>query len=1247
MTVAADKPFKTAWNTPTLVINQSAVSYTRSPWGRPTATPLKDGAENIIYTIPADDYYELGPNDFYEATDRLPAGTFTLDYGTAVGAPVRLKAWDKNGTELQMEHNAPNGDGSWPRMALQSYNAPDVSLTALDSSCRETTAVKIQNVNWIATMNKKVQSNLFTNPHTFSTVGYLQNSLNQDAPDLQESHFVPQQATERRGSPTWKKITSMAPSGVSDHAMAYDSVRGRIVLFGGEQEFISNETWEWDGTDWTQLNPVIKPSARYGHAMAYDSARGKVVLFGGNTGSSTYYDDTWEWDGANWIQKNPAAKPSARDSHAMVYDSIRGKVVLFGGSTVSGINDETWEWDGTDWIQINSATKPSERSSHAMVFDSVQGKTVLFGGYYGGYETWEWDGTNWAQLNPTTKPSVYGHAMAYDSIRGRVVLFGRSSGGAETWEWDGTNWIQFSPANKPTARSYAAMAYDSIRGKVILLGGYDSENICSQGSSDYCNDTWEWDGANWTQLSASIVANPSARSSHAMVYDSVRDKVILFGGNTGGDETWAWSGVNWILLDPVSKPSARYGHAMAYDSARGKLVLFGGRYYSDETWEWDGVNWTKMEPTTKPSGRDNHAMAYDSVRGKVVLFGGYTATTPWKNDETWEWDGVNWTQMDPVIKPSARYNHAMAYDSAREKTILFGGTTGQYDAYYNDETWEWDGTNWVQLNPATRPSPRNSHAMAYDSVHDKMILFGGSIGSSSYSNETWEWDGTNWGQLNPSTMPSPRDNHAMTYDGGRGKVVLYGGGNNETWEWNGFNWSKKEIDNQPPKPSARSGHSMAYDGSRRKIVLFGGHDYSQLCSGGVSPYCNDTWEWDGLNWYPLYSMNAPSFRYGQAMVYDSARRKIVLFGGEADHYGASNETWEWDGIQWTKRTGENCDDTNCYVCTSTTCPSGRSRHVMAYDMFREKTMLFGGINLSDNDETWEWDGVSWTQRITTTQPSKRNSHAIAYDPIQKIMVVFGGREELGSGGYSMSSDSSTWNGEVWDSNRGLPSPLYGHAMAYDSQRNKVILFGGDTIEDLTSNETWQMFYGTKLGYVTINWVQLNPPISPSARIRHSMVYHDARRTMLLFGGESGSYGNTNNEFWELNGGADGHPAQIMNVAWESSGVTDDSTVTYQSLSVLFNAGGLGDITGTPTNGVDLLTWKHDRWVTVASNTADPDNLAPVTWETSDPVEIQTLLNSGLRKFNFAVVPTAPNGFLTDMGKIATDYAEVIVRYSIP
>lgn len=79
--------------------------------------------------------------------------------------------------------------------------------------------------------------------------------------------------------------------------MAYDSLRGRVVLFGGA---ITNgalgDTWEWDGTDWTQM-ATSGPSRRYGHALAYDSRRQRVVLFGGQTNIpgtdfSKYLDDT-------------------------------------------------------------------------------------------------------------------------------------------------------------------------------------------------------------------------------------------------------------------------------------------------------------------------------------------------------------------------------------------------------------------------------------------------------------------------------------------------------------------------------------------------------------------------------------------------------------------------------------------------------------------------------------------------------------------------------------------------------------------------------------------------------------------------------------------------------------------------------------------------------------------------------------------------------------------------------------------
>ena len=71
--------------------------------------------------------------------------------------------------------------------------------------------------------------------------------------------------------------------------MAYDSARGRVVLFGGDDGNYDDETWEWDGSVWTQ-RIIAGPSPRYFHAMAYDSGRARLVLFGGRD-----LGDTWEY----------------------------------------------------------------------------------------------------------------------------------------------------------------------------------------------------------------------------------------------------------------------------------------------------------------------------------------------------------------------------------------------------------------------------------------------------------------------------------------------------------------------------------------------------------------------------------------------------------------------------------------------------------------------------------------------------------------------------------------------------------------------------------------------------------------------------------------------------------------------------------------------------------------------------------------------------------------------------------------
>ena len=65
---------------------------------------------------------------------------------------------------------------------------------------------------------------------------------------------------------------------------------------GNPHDFLKthlSDTWEWDGNDWTQINPKPMPTPRQGIALAYDHARRCIVQFGGL--ALTPMNDTWEY----------------------------------------------------------------------------------------------------------------------------------------------------------------------------------------------------------------------------------------------------------------------------------------------------------------------------------------------------------------------------------------------------------------------------------------------------------------------------------------------------------------------------------------------------------------------------------------------------------------------------------------------------------------------------------------------------------------------------------------------------------------------------------------------------------------------------------------------------------------------------------------------------------------------------------------------------------------------------------------
>jgi hypothetical protein len=242
----------------------------------------------------------------------------------------------------------------------------------------------------------------------------------------------------------------------------------------------------------------------------------------------------------------------------------------------------------------------------------------------------------------------------------------------------------------------------------------------------------------------------------------------------------------------------------------------------------------------------------------------------------------------------------------------------------------------------------------------------------------------------------------------------------EVWRW---------IQKQDIGPSPRYAFSMAYDSASKKTILFGGISLN-------GEFFNDTWEWKDQLWTQVADMG-PS-RAGHSMDYDSDRAKMVLFGG-ADATSPKGDTWEWDGNEW--------------IQIADTGPANRVFHSMTYDSSKKEILLFGGYDNSATPEvifadTWKMKDNAWVK-----------AQDMGPGPLYYVDMVYTGSRAVLFGGYNnvdVSHDTWDWKGSLWTQrqNMGPPGRAF-HSMAYDRDRNRVVLFGG--IGPGTGfNDTWEL-----------------------------------------------------------------------------------------------------------------------------------------------------------------------------------------------
>ena len=605
--------------------------------------------------------------------------------------------------------------------------------------------------------------------------------------DLWESDPAAQAWTNRTPSP----LPAAWPSRRSGHTMAYDPANQRVVLFGGSSddwEFLNgthlNDTWEWNTITktWTNVTPSgARAFARRGAKMVYDSARSRIVMFGGND-AITYFPNpspfgtgldaaTWIWNttARTWTaQATTSTSPTGRyfrgrTFHGMAYNSARNTIWIYGGVGIaapltSAVDlGDVWEFNAVSnaWTDIThggfaSGSKLCRRAVRPGVQsnDCPRGIPQRGGYRYGRHAAVRVQRRCGGRVD-TTRPGAR-HADEHAPPE-RNVCAGQPGNGV-----------------RPGA-SDACRIWRVFRGR----SGVQHQHEPLDSSHGHSHDVLATAaGRSFAGLRArSRLALPDGRGCLPELYE-------------GKLATLAWT-TNYVPLNaPVSPDDSRTGEGVVYDSQRQRIVLFGGRQRFQgavtpatvfgDTYEWDvnAKTWT-ARATSGPSPRYDVGMAYDGAARpddslRRARRGRDAAGRDLALERKLVDEAVTFVESERAHASGTRCR----MDPIRGVIVLFGGSNGTLLA----DTWEWNGTGWAPKSSVTAPQARAFAAMSPFVATAGVAVFGGATGPSTLANDMWIWTGVAWAPVTATgSRPTPRQGARAVFDTAAQRIVLYGG----------------------------------------------------------------------------------------------------------------------------------------------------------------------------------------------------------------------------------------------------------------------------------------------------------------------------------------------------------------------------------------------------------------------------------------------------------------------------------------
>jgi hypothetical protein len=647
----------------------------------------------------------------------------------------------------------------------------------------------------------------------------------------------------------------------------------------------------YDGA-WRQM----LPDGRRVHGAALDPTGRKLYLYGGEHWTLT--DDFLGYDldpalGAVAWHRLPSTGvpgPARIEREVLAWDSRRHRLMEFAGIGDHPVADSLWVFDPAGagaWMALaTQGTSPGARTDAAADYDSVADALVLYGGDRGaGDPTWLYT------LSFTTDPPTWS---------------ARPTGGdAHDATSPGCIFVQASPHRLLRVAGHAPDGRDQVQVESLPLDAPGT----------------------WTVLDTTS-DGPRDRVAYPAAFDPVHRRLFVAPDaieKLTRLDVWEFdldSATGWRELAlPAGKTRPHAGHRLLFDAGEDRLLLSGGRWtnaagisaYDADAWALDPDAGTGFVPllgpsVVSPAPRTESASAVDRAHRRYYVFGGAGDAIPNGTlGDLWSLDFTNaprWREESSTTPaPHSRYGAAGAFDSRRGHFLVLGGWFG--NGLLGDVlAFDTAAGAWAPLNPlGPAPTPRAWATAVYDSVRDRVLLFGGYDGSPR--NDVWALelaDTPRWRELHPTTGSAPdgRLQAAAVFDAGRRSLWIYGGyaldgagyekALGDSWrlvvDSDECAWSPLDTPDRYPSPRASAG--AAYDPVRDRIVyLWGANsnglrrtDTIDLNLGGVP------------RWGLLGLLGIEPYPRAEPMTFwDDRHDRMFLFGG-SDGNGAASDLWE-------------------------------------------------------------------------------------------------------------------------------------------------------------------------------------------------------------------------------------------------------------------------------------------------------------------------------------------------------------------